>query len=98
MICSLLHKYTEKIDDGFKFVFIRNNVINNVTNNVTNNLSDEKNKVLSFIISKPRIKVMEIAEAMNVSERTTQRIIKSLIDLGFIKRIGTKGGYWEVLK
>lgn len=23
---------------------------------------------------------------------------ESLIDLGFIKRIGTKGGYWEVLK
>ena len=44
----------EKIDDGFKFIFIRNNVTNNVTDNVTNNLSEEENKVISFIISKPK--------------------------------------------
>ena len=88
----------EKIDDGFKFVFIRNNVTNNVTDNVTNNLSEEENEVMSFIVSKPKIKVKEIAEALNMSERTIQRIIKSLINLGLVKRIGTKGGYWEVLK
>lgn len=88
----------EKIDDGFKFVFIRNNVTNIVTDNVTNNLSEEENKVMSFIVSKPKIKVKEIADILNMSERTIQRIIKSLINLGLVKRIGTKGGYWEVLK
>ena len=61
--------------DGFQFVFSRNNVTNIVTDNVTNNLSEGENKVMSFIISKPKIKVKEIANALNMSERTIQRII-----------------------
>ncbi len=56
-------------------MFIGNNVTNIVTDNVTNNLSEEENKVMSFIVSKPKIKVKEIAGALNMSERTIQSII-----------------------
>lgn len=89
----------EKLNNGFKFIFIRNTVINNVTNTVTNtNLTDIQIQILERIKVNNNIKVDDIASALDISVRTIQRGIKLLTEEGYIKRIGTKSGHWEVLK
>lgn len=37
-------------------------------------------------------------KVLDVSARTVQRGIKLLTEKGYVKRIGTKSGYWEVLE
>ena len=89
----------EKLNNGFKFIFIRNNVTNNVTNTVTNtDLTDIQIQILERIKVNNNIKVDDIASALDISARTIQRGIKLLTEEGYIKRIGTKSGHWEVLK
>ena len=44
------------------------------------------------------IKVDETASVLDISARTIQRGIKLLTEKGYVKRIGTKSGHWEVLK
>lgn len=85
----------EKLNNGFKFIFVRNNVTNNVTNT---DLTDIQIQILERIKVNNNIKVDDIALALDISARTIQRGIKLLTEEGYIKRIGTKSGHWEVLK
>lgn len=89
----------EKLNNGFKFIFIRNNVTNTITNIVTNTeLTDIQLRILEIITVDCNIKVDEIASVLDISARTIQRGIKLLTEKGYVKRIGTKSGHWEVLK
>ncbi len=89
----------EKLNNGFKFIFIRNNVTNTVTNIVTNTeLTDIQIRILEIITVNCNIKVDEIASVLDISARTIQRGIKLLTEKGYVKRIGTKSGHWEILK
>ena len=78
-----------------KIIFIRNNVTNTVTNTDLNNIQI---RILEIITVNCNIKVDEIASVLDISARTIQRGIKLLTEKGYVKRIGTKSGHWEVLK
>ena len=90
----------ERLPFGFKFIFYRNNVSNIpiIAEKNVSNLTEEETIVLNAIDSNNKIKVEEIAVSLNVSARKVQRIIKSLVGKNYIARIGTKGGYWKILK
>ena len=52
-----------------------------------------------MISENPKITMAEIAEKLNVTKRTVERMAKSLREKGIIERKGGKRyGYWEVYK
>lgn len=82
--------------DGFTFVFKRN-VINNVINNVVNNkLTEDEQLVFNLLKKNCKLTSKVLSENINKSERTVQRILKSLKDKKIIERIGDTKGYWKV--
>ncbi len=58
------------------------------------NISDGAAKVFALIRSNDRIKVQEIADALNVSRRTVLRHIKGLSEVGLHFEGPTKKGRW----
>lgn len=101
-LCKLfkVKRSYERLPFGFKFIFYRNNVSNIpiIAEKNVSNLTEEETIVLNAIDSNNKIKVEEIAVSLNVSARKVQRIIKSLVGKNYVERIGTKGGYWKILK
>lgn len=60
-------------------------------------LSDNERRVLLEIIGNPNIRYDELAADLDVSRRTVSRIFESLLDKGYIERVGSnKRGYWKV--
>ena len=60
-------------------------------------LPHKESTVLELIKTTPSIKITEIADALNVSPRTAKTLIASLVEKGFIERVGgKKTGYWKV--
>lgn len=84
--------------EGFTFIFNRN-VVNHVVENVGSKndiiLSKEENLVLTMIKENPKITAIKIAENINKSSRSIQRIIRQLKDKGILERIGGTKGYWK---
>ena len=55
-------------------------------------------RVIELMKSNPLIKIDEIAKALNVSPRTIDNIVASLVSQGLIKRVGgKKKGRWEII-
>lgn len=84
----------EKLNNGFKFVFLRKNSDRVIYNS---DLNDEELLVLNQININNQIKISDLAINLNLSTRTIQRIIKNLTNKGYIKRVGTKSGYWNII-
>lgn len=78
--------------DGFTFIFKRN-VINNVVNN---KLTEDEQLVFNLLKKNCKLTSKVLSESINKSERTVQRILKSLKDKKIIERIGDTKGYWKV--
>lgn len=80
------------------------------TNNATNNASDvktgangvgvpdnEKEKVISCMMSDRNITLSKISQTTGISRRTLDRVIRGLKDEGIIERKGSsRSGYWIV--
>lgn len=57
----------------------------------------KESTVLELIKSNPTIRLKEIADAINVSPRTVDSLVASLVGKGLIQRVGgKKSGRWEV--
>ena len=57
----------------------------------------KESTVLELIKSNPTIRLKEIADAINVSPRTVDSLVASLVGKGLIQRVGgKKSGHWEV--
>ncbi|MDO4960344.1 MAG: putative DNA binding domain-containing protein [Eubacteriales bacterium] len=82
--------------DGFTFVFKRQNVVNGVVNDVVYELSQDEKIILDILSSNPKESASSMAAKINKSERTVQRILKSLKEHGFVERIGGTKGLWQV--
>lgn len=79
---------------GFSFSFIRNNSNKFIDDEL---LSKHEKVILDAISENLRITRLELAQKIDRSERTVQRITNSLVEKGFIERIGNnRFGYWEV--
>lgn len=56
-------------------------------------------KIINLINNNQRITIPELAEAINITERSIERNVQKLKKDGIIERIGSaKGGYWEIIK
>lgn len=79
---------------GFSFSFLRN-TINNYTDDEL--LSKNEKIILGAIGKNLRITRLELSHMINRSERTVQRVTNSLVEKGFIERIGNnRFGYWLI--
>ncbi len=84
---------------GFVFIFYRNK--NKQTETVfvqRDDLSPYELNVLNEIKRNVKISQDELSEKLNKSKKTIQRLQNSLIEKGYLVRIGrNQYGYWEVL-
>ena len=61
-------------------------------------LSYKEATIIELMKTDPSMKISEIADALNVSSRTVDNLVASLVEKGLIRRVGgKKSGHWEVL-
>lgn len=94
-------KYSyENKDNGFKFIIYRPQIqsdIFDVTLNVT--LNETEKAIFALLKKKPDSSREELADKISKSVRTVQRLLNSLVDKGYIRRVGSKQNpIWETLK
>ncbi len=96
---------SSEIADSYPFVeymlesilTICKETLQNVPKNVP--LNDPKKRIdaiLSLIKENSFITIKELADKLNVSEKTIKRDLNKLKKENVLKRIGRKGGYWEI--
>ncbi len=98
-------KYSyENKENGFKFIIYRPQIqgpIENVTLDVTLDvtLNGTEKAVYAILKQKSDSSREEIADKISKTVRTVQRALNSLVDKGYIRRVGSKQNpLWEVLK
>jgi len=101
-------KFGYDIDDvGFTFVIYRKHISftteysSNVTVNVPQDVTLNKTEQLVYqlLSSNPKYTREELADKISKTVRTVQRILNSLRDKEYIKRVGSdKTGNWKILK
>ncbi|WP_367569339.1 winged helix-turn-helix domain-containing protein [Lacrimispora sp.] len=89
-------EYTLHLEDiMIKFTLLKQNKIPKEQNGTLDGTLEEK--IFKIIIENPRLTQMEIAVALGISERTTKRLMKYMIESGKLERIGGRRyGYWVV--
>ena len=81
---------------GFFFEFVRPNIYMNIP--VKEKLTQQEEIVFNAIASDKNLTKKDIAQRMDKSGRTIQRIISSLTSKGLIERVGTnRDGFWKVV-
>ena len=60
-------------------------------------LSYKEATIIELMKTDPSMKISEIADALNVSSRTVDNLIASLVEKGLIRRVGgKKSGHWQI--
>ncbi len=86
---------SEKSAFGFSFTFFRNG--NGTHNTTLSSLNVSERQVYALIERNAKITREEIAKSIGRTTRTAQRITNSLVDKGYLIRIGSNQfGYWEI--
>lgn len=85
------------------FTLLNNNILDNnhILNgkNLSDELTDNEKRILLELINNPSIPYDTLVVELGISRRTVSRIFASLVEKGFIERIGTnKKGYWKIIK
>ena len=87
--------------------YARSRKTNNATNNASDvktgangvEVSDDKEKVISCMMSDKNITLSKIAQTTGISRRTLDRVVRELKDEGIVERKGSsRSGYWIVHK
>ena len=74
------------------------NVPVNVLVNVPVKLNNTEIKIMELIKNNPNITQKELAEKINLTEKTVRRNTTKLKEKGVLKRIGAdKNGYWKII-
>lgn len=83
---------------SFPFNENKFNIEKRVSVKTLENLTEIQNSIISLMSDSPTITQDKLARLLDVNIRTIQRNIKTLIELGIVKRIGaTKKGEWKVI-
>ncbi len=61
-------------------------------------LTERQKEILKLIAEKTNISRTELSERLNINQSAIQKHISTLKEKGILKRIGTKGGHWEITK
>lgn len=73
------------------------NVTDDVVSNVVENLNDRQNRIIELLRQEPRLSASQLAQRLDSTERTVQRDLARLRQIGLISRTGSdKGGYWTI--
>ena len=67
-----------------------------VGNNVGNNVGNKERIILDAIRKRPTVTTPQLAELLGVTKRQCERILSNMKQQGLLRRVGTKGGHWEI--
>ena len=67
-----------------------------VGNNVGNNVGNKEMIILDAIRKRPTVTTPQLAELLGVTKRQCERILSNMKQQGLLRRVGTKGGHWEI--
>jgi ATP-dependent DNA helicase RecG len=88
-----ISKEREKIDN------VVDSVVDNVVDGVVDNVVDNEERIITLLVQNNKYSASELANYVNLTQRTVQRYLKNLQEKGIIQRIGpAKGGYWKIVK
>ena len=77
----------------------KNDGKNDDKNLFNNDLTENEKRVLLELINNPSIPYDTLVVELKFSRRTVSRVFESLVEKGYIQRVGTnKKGYWKVIK
>jgi len=96
---------SSEIVDSYPFIeymlesilIICKETLQNVPENVPKNVPKREDKIISLIKENKFITIKELAYKLNISDKTIKRDLEKLKQKNKLKRIGKKGGYWEIL-
>ena len=92
-------EYTLHLEDIMvKFTPLKSSKVPNKQNGTLNGTFDGtlEEKILAIIKENPKLTQAQIADIAGSSERTTKRLMKSMIETGKIEHIGGRRyGYWK---
>lgn len=93
---QMIHNYQASIeDDG---IATDKDVRVNVRPNVRVNLSSRENKIIELVADDETLTIIQLANALDVNERTIRRDIAALKERGVLARIGAdKNGVWKII-
>lgn len=67
--------------------------------NLSDELSENEKRVLLELINNPSIPYDTLVVELGISRRTVSRVFVSLVEKGYIERVGTnKKGYWKIIR
>ena len=62
-------------------------------------LTENEKRILLELINNPSVPYNQLVIDLKISRRTVSRVFVSLVEKGYIERIGTnKKGYWKIIK
>ena len=77
----------------------KNDGKNDGKNLINEELTENEKRILLELINNPSIPYDQLVIDLKISRRTVSRVFVSLVEKGYIERIGTnKKGYWKIIK
>ena len=68
-------------------------------NLINEELTENEKRILLELINNPSVLYDWLVNDLKISRRTVSRVFASLVEKGYIERIGTnKKGYWKIIK
>lgn len=71
---------------------------NDGKNLVNDELTENEKRILLELINNSSVLYKQLVKDLKISRSTVSRIFVSLVEKGFIERIGTKKEYWKIIK
>ena len=72
---------------------------NDGKNLINEELTENEKRILLELINNPSVPYDQLVIDLKISRRTVSRVFVSLVEKGYIERIGTnKKGYWKIIK
>lgn len=65
---------------------------------VGNNVGNKEKIILEIIRNTPSVTTPQIADKLGVTQRHCERILSEMKKQRIIRRVGTKGGHWEIIE
>ncbi|WP_071145653.1 Fic family protein [Bacteroides ihuae] len=92
---QMIHNYQTSIANDN--INIDKDVLVNVRQNVPVNLTDREHRIIELIAGDESITILQLANILNVNERTIRRDITTLKERGVLARVGAdKNGIWKI--
>ena len=77
----------------------KNDSKNDDKNLINEELTENEKRILLELINNPSVPYNQLVIYLKISRRTVSRVFVSLVEKGYIERIGTnKKGYWKIIK